>query len=1052
MNSLIAFFASRRLFGNLITIFTIIMGLVALSLIRRDAFPRVTFDILTVTTIYPGASAEEVEKLITNPIEQDLKEVDGIKKIQSVSAEGRSYIILTLDPDQTTEAQGKSDAQDVVDRFAIPEGAEDPVVTSLDTKLTPIIEVTLSGEVPELELRELARRVEKEIEKISDVARVVPAGMRKVEIRVEADPAKLASYRLSLDELVQALRAQNVAIPGGTLEPKQEGTVLEATDLERIVRTVGEFKSLEDVQNTVVRANDLGVPIRVRDVAKVSNALERTTVLALPDGKPGLTMTVLKKEKGDAIRVVEQVKESMAVFVPKLDPRLQIGYINDFSEYVSRRINVLSGNLLVGLFLVLGLLTLLLPARVAVLVSLAIPFAFLGTIFVMYNLDVSINLISLLGLIIVVGMLVDDAIVVMDNCVRKIDSGEDPEKAAIEGTQEVWAPVLASVLTTVLAFAPMMFMSGIFGKFVWQIPLGVIVALLISLLECYFILPGHIASFVRARAAAGSEQSQKQSALKRKLAALSHYWEVRVVPAYQRLVRGLIRRRYWVALGAFLFFLASLGVAGGFMRFVLFPPDGIEVFSIKMDAQTGTGIARMRDLIRTAEAQVRALPKEELANFITRVGIQQAEPDDPNTKRGGEFAQIDVFLTPETSRARTVQDVIDALRPAIGQPPGIERITFERPNSGPPVGKPVSLSVRADRYEEILPVVAELKELLKTINGVTDVLDSYDLGKEELVVRVKASEASAAGLSVAQVGQTVRAAFDGLVATSIQGLDEEIDVRVSLDEGARASASTLNEILVPNSRGGLIPLSRVATVGKSQGLSVFTHEANQREIKVSADVDVTKSSAIQANNAVREKLPEISKKYPNVVVAFGGEDEDTQESFASLGRAFGVAILLIFLVLVFTFGNLLQPLLVMLTIPMGIISVIWTLALHGRPLSFMAMLGVIALAGVIVNNAIVLIDFVNQKRREGLSAVESIVSSSGMRLRPIFLTTATTVAGLLPTAYGIGGLDQFVVPIAMSLGWGLMFGSILTAVVFPPAIAILDDVQAKFGRYLRFLE
>jgi multidrug efflux pump subunit AcrB len=435
-------------------------------------------------------------------------------------------------------------------------------------------------------------------------------------------------------------------------------------------------------------------------------------------------------------------------------------------------------------------------------------------------------------------------------------------------------------------------------------------------------------------------------------------------------------------------------------------------------------------------------------SFLTKGGIQQQDPNDPGTRRGSEYGQIAVFLTPESQRARTVDQVIEQLRTEIGTPEGVERVTFARVNPGPPVGKAVSLSVRARTYEEIMPAVNEIKRVLGTFKGVTDIDDSYILGKKEVVLRVDAPEAAAAGLSVAQIGQTVRAAFDGVVATSIKSLGDEVDVRVSLDEKSRQNAATLDQILIPNPRGALIPLSQVARKEEAQNLANYQHEAGQRQIRVTADVDPKQASSIEVNGRLKKMLPEINAKYPAVSVQFGGEDEDTQESFQSLGRAFIVAFMCIFLVLVLTFGKLLQPLLVMLTIPLGIIAVIWTFFFHGKPLGFFSMLGIIALAGVIVNNAIVLIDFVNQRRKEGASRRQSIIDAAGVRFRPIFLTTATTVAGLLPTAYGIGGSDEFVKPIALALGWGLLLGSLLTAYVFPAAIAITDDLETWLEKKL----
>ncbi|NDD91686.1 efflux RND transporter permease subunit, partial [bacterium] len=858
--------------------------------------------------------------------------------------------------------------------------------------------------------------------------------------RVEADPKKLAYYRISLDEMIRALQSQNVSIPAGSIEARS----LSIRDEEKIVRTVGDFKSPQDVEETVIRANEMGQPIRVRDVAQVSPGLAKAKVISRALGLPGLSLTVLKKEKADAITVVQKLKAKVASIQPRLDSRLKISYINDFSRFVERRIGVLSGNLYLGLALVLILLALILEIRVALLVSLGIPFAFLGTMAVFHNWGFSLNLISLIGFIIVSGMLVDDAIVVTDNAVRLMEEGKDPETAAIQGTQEIWPAVTASVLTTVLAFAPMLFMSGIFGKFIKEIPLGVILALLISLFEAFFILPAHIASFIRVDLK--NRYRANSRGFRQKLGKIARHWDEVVTPAYKRALARVVKRRYQVALGMVFLFVGSILLATKGMRFVLFPSDGIENFFIRVDAPIGASLAQTEALMKPIEQVVAKLPARELDSFLTTIGVQQQDPNDPNTRRGTEYAQIAVFMTPQSERVRDVNDVIEQLRSEIGLPEGARKIAFSRVNPGPPVGKAVSLSVRAKTYEQIMPVVAELKEILAKMKGVRDIEDSYILGKKEVVLRVDSPEAAAAGLSVAQIGQTVRAAFDGVVATTVKSLGDEIDVRVSLNEKSRKDAATLGQIMIPNSRGALVPLSRVTRSESAQNLATHQHEGNQRQIRVTADIDPDQTSSLEVNGRLKKMLSDLNAKSPGVTVQFGGEDEDTQESFQSLGRAFIVAFFGIFLVLIMTFGKLLQPLLVMLTIPMGIIAVILTFFVHGKPLGFFAMLGVIALAGVIVNNAIVFIDFVNQRRREGSSRSQSIIDAAGVRFRPIFLTTATTVAGLLPTAYGIGGSDEFVKPIALALGWGLFFGSIMTAFIFPAAIAILDDIESWFER------
>jgi multidrug efflux pump subunit AcrB len=1034
MNKLIAFFVDKGVFVNLLSVAVLVVGLGSLVLTRREVFPNVTFEIITVVTIVPGASAEEVEKLVTNPIEQDLQEVDGIKKLTSKSIEGRSLVIAQLDPDQTTEAKGKQDIQDVVDRVTLPTSAQEPLVQSIKSSQTPIIQVSAGGDIPELELRAMGRELEKRIEQIPGVARVVYTGLRDKEIHVEADPEKLKKYRLSLDDIIRALNGQNRTISAGTLEVN----IKDVAGSEKIVRTVGEFTDLKDVENTIVRANEAARSISVSDVAKVYFSLERTQAENRTNGLPSLGLTVLKKETADAINVVAEVKRVVSTAKLQLDPRLQIAYINDFSSLIERRLGVLSGNLLLGLFLVIVILTVTMKFRVALLVGLGIPFSFLATMVVFYNQGYSLNLISLIGLIIVSGMLVDDAIVVTDNAVRLMEEGEEPYTAAKKATQQIWPSVTASVLTTVVAFLPMMFMSGIFGKFVRQIPLGVIFALLFSLLEAFFILPSHIATWVRIPKRSPKDQPRNA---RRVFRFLDGMWENRILPKYLGAVRFLVDHRYWASFGAVLLFVSAVLVARFGMRFVLFPPDGAEIFFVRFEAPPGTSLMRMIELSKPAEKVVAELPKDILKDFVTNVGLHQDDPNDVETRRGPEYAQIVIYLQPPEIRSATLDQVIERLRGPMSQVPGISRVTFDQMAGGPPVGKPVSLSVRSEEYSDILPAVKALKELMKSIPGVTDINDSYLLGKKELVVRVNGPEAASAGLSVASIGVSIRAAFEGIEATSVRQLDEELVVRVLLPREAREKETTLREFLLPNAQGQLIPLKSVARIEEAQNLSVYEHDKNRREVRVTAEVDLTKSSAVEANRKLKKLLPEVNIKYPKVEIAFGGEDADTVESMMSLARAFVVAGLAIFLILVFTFHNLLQPLLVMLTIPLGITAVIFTFLVHGRPLSFMGMLGIIALAGVIVNNAIILVDFVNQARLEGASDRDSIIDSAHKRLRPIMLTTLTTVVGLLPTAYGIGGTDPFVIPIALGLGWGLLFGSLLSIFIFPAGIAILDDLS-----------
>lgn len=1037
MNKLIEFFGRQGLFAELSTIFVLVVGIYSAFTIKRTMFPNVEYDIVTVTTIFPGASAEEVERLVTNTLEQELLEVDGVKKMTSVSMEARSFILLQLDPDQVAMNEGKTDVQDVIDRVDdLPEEAEDPLVVAFESKLEPVIQVSISSDRPEAEVRSIAKKLEREIETLAGVAKVEVDGSRDIEYRVEASPEKLRSYQLTLDDLIRALQFRNLNVPGGVLEGSGEGKDKKP---ELLVRTVGEFRDMEDVKNSVVRANVLGGAIRVSDVAEVTQSFEKAAIFQRTNGRGSMNLTVLKKESADAITVVDTIKKRMEEMKPRIPEGVFVSYVNDSSYYIRRRLDVLSGNLIIGLALVVLVLSLVMPWRVSLVTAVGMPFAFLGSLYVMDQFDISFNVISMMGLIIVVGMLVDDAIVVTENVVRHMESGVPAREAAVRGTQEIWAPVVASVTTTMMAFIPMMVMSGVFGKFIKYIPLAVILALAISLYECFFILPHHLASWV------GPESFNKRSFL----TPVREFWDRTITESYVKALGWCLRFRYLLVTAMTVVFFGTLMFAFKRMSFVLFPKEGVEQFIIKAEAPVGTPLERTSELIRAVEEEIAKIPRSEMDDYTTTVGIQSIGPSDPETKRGSHYAQVRVFLKPETERNRKTGEIVASVREQIGRPEGFERFTVDIVGAGPPVGQAINIGVNGETYEEIIPAVNALKEIVKSVSGTTDVTDSFVKGKDEIRVIVNDEEAAAAGLSVAAVGSSVRAAYEGIVATSIRRLDEEIDVRVSLPLEERTDRESLKRIRIPNAQGALVPLDRVASFEDARSVSQYAHERNTRQVRVLGNVDESRTSSNEVNRTVMDSIPQLQAQFPNVNFSFGGEFEDTAESFDSLKKAAFTAVLGIFLILVLLFENILQPFLVILTIPLGVLAVLWAFAIHGMPLSFLGMIGMVALAGVIVNNSIVLIDFVNKERAGGMGKTESIIEAGRKRIRPIFLTTMTTVFGILPTAYGIGGLDQFVVPVAMALGWGLFFGSVLAVFIFPSLLAIQDDFAAFARRIFR---
>ncbi|MDD9950243.1 MAG: efflux RND transporter permease subunit [Zetaproteobacteria bacterium] len=1037
MNMLIRYFTKQATLVNLITVFVFVFGAFSIYKLQREVFPNIAFDVVTVRTAFPGGSAESIERLITNPLEQDLKEVDGVKKMNSTSVEGQSVIVLQLDPDEVDAEETEAKIEDVVDAFtSLPEGAENPVVTLLESKYRPIIQVTLSGEVAEEVLREAAKKLEVKIETIAEVAKVDIKGKRDREIVVEADPDKLRRLRISLPQMVAALRENNFNIPGGVLEPS------DGESFERIIRTDGEIRNVRDIEDTVIRANLYGKSIRIKDVATIREGFAEAEILYATNGKKSIYLRVLKKQGADAIRLVDQVKTLVEASRGAIAPGIELSYVNDSSYLVRRRIKVLGSNLLVGLLLVVLILSLFLPARIAGVTAFGIPFSFLGAVGIFYLLGISINLISLMGLIIVVGMLVDDAVVVTENVHSFIESGKSAEEGAVLGAQQIWRPVVASVMTTVIAFAPMMYMPGIFGKFVRYIPMGVIICLMVSLVECFFVLPHHIAEWgVSRRRPQGVRQPRgvKASILK--------FWERMAIPGYRWLLGKLLSVRYLVITAALALMLGSFYFAKHKMSFILFPPGAIDTFVIKMEAKVGTPVTQMREWVRPLEQVLAKVPEGEVLDFVTTVGWQ-GEQNRPGSKRGGENAQITVYLSPETDRQRSALEIIEDVKQRVGETPNFEKVVFQRKQGGPPVGKPVSVGVRGQEYADILQGVQAVREELSKMDGVSDLADTYVQGKDEIKIRTLQDKAAAAQLSLRNVALAIRSVYEGLVATRITTLDEEIDVRVTMASDHRMSLKSLEELEIPNQRGQLIPLKKVAEWTQVPGVAAYDHENNQRQVEVTGEIDTAKTSSRAVNQRMQALTDSWQQRFPRLTFHYGGEGQDTQESLAGLLQAFGFAFFGILLMLILLFGNVYQPVLVATTIPMGIVGVIWTFYWHGQPLSFLATVGIIALSGVIVNNAIVLVDFFNHAKGQFPTVKDALLDAAGRRVRPIFLTTITTVAGILPTAYGIGGLDPFVVPIALSLGWGMLCGSLLTLLLFPSVLLVAEDVLSLL-RWLR---
>ncbi len=1025
------FSVKNSLLVNIVSVFILIAGFMAMKRIPLDAFPQVDFDIVIVSTSYPGASPEDVEKLVTIAIEKEIKGISGIKEMTSTSEEGMSSIGITIDPAYSDKDEVVQDIKDAVDRVRdLPEGvSEDPVVRELKSKERPVLEVSVLGDQPEQVIRQYAETLEDLILDIKGVASVKKYGWRDPEFWVEVDPQRMKDAHVSLDEIISALRRRNVTLPAGRLTTET---------MEYGVRISDEFVTPKEIEEVVIRANDAGNWLKVKDVAAVRDTFEDQITIAKVNGKPALAMVVVKSETGNIIDIVKKVHVVIEQFKKGLPDGMDVVTTNDFSYYVQRRLGVLQNNGLIGFLMVLLLLFLFLDKTSAFVTAMGVPVAIFMTFIAMYMMGITINLVSMLGLIIVLGMLVDDGIIVSENVYRYIEGGMRPKEAAVKGTQEVIAPVTGTILTTIAAFAPLLFMKDIIGKFIKEVPMVVMIALTASLLEAFIILPAHLSDFI--------SWHKKHREVRKKAQHGEKPWFKKIQTIYLNSLHAFLNYRVLSVILMFLVFCFSIYIFKTKLRFEFFPNEGIEQFLIRVEAPQGTPLEKTNEFIKPLEELVAQLPSNELDAFRTYLGVMETEQGfDPNARSGSHLGQISVFLTAFQTRERTTQEIAEDIRAKFEGSPGFEKIYIYKPKAGPPVGRAIAVGIKGENFDTLNEIAARYVKRLKTIEGVTDLETSYDFGKKQMKVYVDREKASRFYLDVETVAESVRNAFKGGIATSIKPLkaEEEIDVVVRFKEDERGKKEAFEKILVPNRFGNLIPLESVAKVEEEDGFFKIDHLDGKRVVYVLADVDETKTNSLEVNTALREEFENVSKDYLGYIVKYTGEFEEQLESRQNLMSSFLISMCVIFIILTAMFRSLIQPFIVMVAIPFGIIGVILAFWIHGKAMGFFGMMGIVGLTGIVVNDSIVLVDFINRSRLEGKSRRESIVHAGLIRLRPVLMTSLTTIGGLISVAYGIGGGDPFLKPMALAIVWGLVFSTALTLVGIPCIYAIFDDVTEK---------
>ncbi len=1031
MGHLFRFFIGHSKFSLMLTALLCVAGILALLVIRRETLPPVDFATVTIRTLYPGASSEEVEIKVTDPIEDELRTVDGLKDVRSISQPGLSQIIVRIDIDRRDTEKIVADVQQAVDRVTQlpPEVRNPPAVTELKADMIPIVELAVVGPNTGRERDALADQLRLELEDVPGVADVTLTGYREREYQVRLDQKKMAAFQVGIDEVTQAVAAQNQNIPAGYIR---------TPDRRYLVRILGQARGAAELENIPVRAADTGSVILVKDVGTAVEVPERPEVLARVDGAEATRTTVTKKSSADAIRTLKRAKDVIDKFKSRMTPAHSVRIVDDEGARIKRRLSIVINNAVGGFFLVLAVAFFFLPGWLGVFSSLSLVFGILGTLAAMVLFGANFNIITMLGILLALGMLVDNSVVIAENYLRLREEGIPPQEAALRAARTFWVPLTVSTLTTIFAFLPMLVTRGVLGEFIKWIPIVMTSALLISLFESTFLLPARLQYVMR---------RNNHPAQGHRVNALIWKGYSRLEKAFGRWMHWAVSHRYITALILLAVFMSGFLVSVLGNRFELFPNEDVEYYVARYDLPPSAAIEATDAMGAKLSRQIQeVIGKENLLAISSRAGVQQIDAGDVQAISGENVGVIIAIVKQEAARKIDTEEMLAQLRKIPAD--GLTQLAFEVLQNGPPVGKPLTVTFRSNERAELRAAVDEFERSIQPIPGVFNVLDTEHGGSApEYLFLLNQARLATAGLDLQRAGLSLRAALEGFIAAELFSEGVRFDLRVQLAPEESSQLRDIEKLRLLNNLNHLVPITAIGKFERAPGPPDIRRYDFKRSITVTADVVPHMITSTALNRKAQDIVPGILAKHPTVSVDYGGEEESTQDSIQSLAMALIIAVIAIFALLVLTFESFSKPFLILTSIPFGLVGVFWAFFLHRKPLSFLAFIGVVALTGTVVNAAIILTSYIEELRKDpSLSLEEVVVTASRRRLRAVLISGITTVIGLVPSVYGIGGYDPVLVPMTMALAWGLIVGSLLSVVWIPCGYAILDDVRRKVFR------
>ncbi len=1037
----IAYMANNHVASNILMLVLLVGGLMIGGSIKQEVFPEFNFDSVEVTVAYPGATPGEIEDSIVRPIELAVSGLESLKRVRSTAFENLGSVTIELIEGSDAE-QALQDVKAEIDRIrTFPEEAERPIVTKLSNRRQALT-LILSGDVSERALREQAQRVKDDLLAKPNITQVEIAAARPYEISIEIPEAQLRKYNLTLNQVAQIVNRASLDLAGGSIKTSG-GEVLIRTTEKR--DTGGEFDSV------AVFTHPNGKRVLLGDIATVRDEFAEQDQEVMFDGHSALMINVYRvadqRPKDISATVLAYVEERNAT----QPESIRLAVYKDYADLLTQRINLLLKNGSLGLILVVITLGLFLEIRLAMWVAMGIVISFVGAFIFLPALDITINMISLFAFLTILGIVVDDAIVVGENIYVHARRGKPLAQAAVDGAREVSRAVTFAALTTVAAFTVLLFLGGFVGKFMGAVPRIVIAVLAISLVEAFFILPSHLSGgLVSSQARIWKRIEHRRAVLDRAVTWAREH-------VYARALDWAQRNRYTtVALGIALF-LAALGVIrGGFIKFVFMPEIEADEVVVALEMPPGTPYATTQEqalhIMEIGEQLIREFDQgrvdggTNLQHSFVLFGqmVVEGGPHGSGTIFGDNLAQIRLLLVDPKERTVSTSEVANEWRKRVGWIPGAERLSFQSELIRSGSGMEVELS-HVD-YGTLLQATERLKAALNAYESIQEITDTHTQGKRELKLRLR-PEAASMGISEQDLALQVRSAFYGAEALRIQRGQDEVKIMVRYPEDERRSMAAIEQMRVRTPQGGEIPLSQAAFVEDGRGFSTIKRTDRRRVVNITAKVDKSLASPTEILAALQaDVLPGLISDYPGLSFNLEGRSRDEQESIASLAGAFGFGLLLIYALLAVPFRSFTQPLVVMSAIPFGLIGALGGHLMLGYNISMISMFGIVALTGVVVNDSLVMIDFINRAREDGVPLKEAVLTSGQRRFRPIMMTSLTTFLGLMPMILETSIQARFLVPMAISLGFGVMFSTVITLLIVPSLYLIQEDLVGLFRR------